>query len=189
MRKLIVSMHMSLDGFVAGPGGEMDWIHVAEDMFDFVGQFTEEADMALYGRITYQMMEAYWPTAGAQPGATKHDIEHADWYNHVPKVVMSKTLDASGWNNNTTVIRNHLAEEINKIKHMQGKNILLFGSPGACHALMGEGLIDEFWLFVNPVVLGAGIPMFQGVPEPIKLTLAESKMFSGGVVALHYLKQ
>ena len=89
MRKLIISLHTTLDGFAAGPNGEMDWINVDEEMFEYAARRTNEADTALYGRVTYQMMESYWPTAGDQPNATKHDKQHSSWYNKVTKVVLS----------------------------------------------------------------------------------------------------
>ena len=85
-------MHVSLDGFVAGPKGEMDWIKLDDEMFDLVGGFTNEADTALYGRVTWEMMDNYWPTAANKPNATKHDIEHSQWYNKVDKLVLSKTM-------------------------------------------------------------------------------------------------
>jgi len=185
MRNLIFFMHTSLDGFVAGPNGEMDWINVDEAMFDFVATLTDKADTALYGRVTYEMMQGYWPTAGDQPDASKHDKEHSAWYKHVAKVVLSKTLREEGLDN-TTVISDHLAENIHKIKKQDGKNILIFGSPRASHSLLGLGLIDEFWLFVNPVLLGKGMPLFKEVKELTKLKLVETKTFSSGVIALHY---
>src|ERR671933_369653 len=89
MRKLVLFMHTSLDNFVAGPNGEMDWITVDEEIFEYAGKRTSEADTALYGRVTYQMMESYWPTAADQPGASKHDIQHSAWYKSVEKVVVS----------------------------------------------------------------------------------------------------
>jgi len=92
MRKIISFMHISLDGFVAGPNGEMNWINVDQEIFDFVGKRISTGDTALYGRVTYEMMENYWPAAGAKPTATRHDIEHSKWYNNVQKVVLSKTL-------------------------------------------------------------------------------------------------
>ena len=92
MRKVILFMHISLDGFVAGPKGEMDWINVDEEIFNYASHRTSHSDMALYGRVTYQMMEGYWPTAGDQPAATKHDIEHSKWYNSVTKVVISRSM-------------------------------------------------------------------------------------------------
>jgi len=185
MRKLIFFMHTSLDGFVAGLKGEMDWINIDETMFDFVATMTDKADSALYGRVTYEMMQSYWPNAGKQPNASKHDKEHSAWYNKVSKIVLSKTISEKGLDN-TTVIGDQLADKINKIKNQDGKNILIFGSPTASHSLLSQGLIDEFWLFVNPILLGQGIPLFKGVTETTKLKLIETKTFSSGVIALHY---
>jgi len=185
MRNLIFFMHTSLDGFVAGLNGEMDWINIDDSMFDFVATMTDKADTALYGRVTYEMMQNYWPTAGEQPNASKHDKEHSAWYNKVSKIVLSKTITEKGLDN-TTVISDQLAYNINKIKKQGGKNILIFGSPATSHSLLSLGLIDEFWLFVNPVLLGHGIPLFKNVIETTKLKLIETKTFSCGVIALHY---
>ncbi|HEX4372063.1 MAG TPA: dihydrofolate reductase family protein [Puia sp.] len=109
MRNLIFFMHTSLDGFVAGPNEEMNWIRLDDDMFDFVATMTNKADTALYGRVTYEMMESYWPKAGEQPNATKHDKEHSAWYNKVSKVVLSKTINETGLIN-TKVISDQLAD-------------------------------------------------------------------------------
>ena len=183
-------MHASLDGFVAGTKGEMNWITVDDEIFEFVSTMTDQADTALYGRVTYQMMEAYWPTAGEKPNASKHDKEHSIWYNNVSKVVLSKTMNETG-SKNTKVISDNLPENINNLKQSRNggsKNILVFGSPGASHSLLNLGLIDEYWIFVNPILLGQGIPLFKNIPELIKLRLIESKTFTSGVVALHYRK-
>lgn len=185
MRHLTFFLHTSLDGFVAGTNGEMDWIHIDEEMFDFVATMTDKADTALYGRVTYEMMQSYWPKAGEKPNATKHDKEHSAWYNKVAKIVLSRTMSEKGLEN-TTVISDQLVEKINKIKSQEGKNILIFGSPRASHSLLNAGLIDEFWLFVNPVLLGKGMPLFNGITEKIDLKLVESKTFKCGVIALHY---
>lgn len=187
MRHLIFFMHTSLDGFVAGPNGEMNWIKVDEEIFDFVGTMTDQADTALYGRATYEIMQGYWPEAGNKPNASKHDKEHSAWYNNVAKVVLSKTLSATGLTN-TTVISDQLTENINALKQQSGKNIIIFGSPGASQALLNLGLIDEFWLFVNPIILGQGRPLFNNITGTTKLTLAGSKTFASGVIALHYEK-
>jgi len=188
MRKLIVAMHTSLDGFVAGPNGEMDWIKVDNEMFDFVGKMTDKVDTALYGRITYEMMNGYWPTAGDQSNASKHDIEHSRWYNQSLKIVLSKTIKATGLPK-TQIIGDNLSEQINKLKEEGTKNILIFGSATATQALFNLGLIDETWLFVNPVILGQGLPMFKGVHKITDLALTETKPFSCGVIGLHYSKK
>jgi dihydrofolate reductase len=185
MRKLILSLHTTLDGFVGGPNGEMDWIKLDAELFDLVGKFTNEADAALYGRVTYQMMESYWPTAADQPNASKHDIEHSTWYKKVEKVVLSRTMK-EGEANKTTVIHDNVAAEVQKLKNQPGKNILIFGSPSAAHALMAHNLIDEYWLFVNPILLGQGIPVFADITNRIDLKLDTTKTFACGVVALHY---
>ena len=186
MRKIVLFMHTSLDGFVAGPNGEMDWIHVDEEIFNYAGDRTNHADTALYGRVTYQMMEAYWPTAADKPNASKHDIEHSTWYNKVAKVVLSKTLKEKDLIN-TTIISDDLLEKINGLKQQPGKEIIIFGSPSAAHSLMQLNLVDEFWFFVNPVVLGKGIPLFKDMKKT-KLKLVKSNSFSSGVVCLHYEK-
>lgn len=179
-------MHVSLDGFVAGLNGEMNWIKVDQEIFDHVGKRISESDTAMYGRVTYDMMESYWPTAGNKPNASKHDIEHSKWYSKVHKIVLSKTLQSSS-TTNTTIISDNLVDNINEIKHQSVSEILLFGSPTATHALMQLNLIDGYWLFVNPIILGEGIPLFNGIKEKIKLTLLNTQQFSNGVTALNYI--
>ena len=186
MRKIIFSMHTSIDGYAARINGEMDWIHVDEEMFDLVNEFTQNADTALYGRITYEMMEAYWPTAGDQPDASRHDKEHSAWYNRVNKVVLSRSLKDTD-KKNTMVIHSDLEKNIRELKLRSGTNILIFGSPGAVHALLQLGLIDEMWLFQNPIVLGNGISFFKDA-TPAIFRLEEAKQFASGVIALHYVK-
>jgi dihydrofolate reductase len=185
MRKLVLFMHVSLDGFVAGPNGEMDWILVNEELFDFAERRTQAADTALYGRVTYEMMDAYWPTAADEPNPSQHDITHSRWYNQVPKVVLSRTMPDTG-RENVTIVRDNLVEQIGTLKERAGGEIIIFGSPGAAHALMAEGLIDEYWLFVNPILLGQGIPVFDGTQAASKLALVSTKAFDSGVVCLHY---
>ena len=111
MRKIISFMHISLDGFVAGPKGEMGWIKAEEEIFEFVGKRISQGDTALYGRVTYQLMESYWPTAGQKPTASRHDIEHSKWYANVHKVVLSRTMKDAGLTN-TTIISNDVSGAI-----------------------------------------------------------------------------
>lgn len=179
-------MHISLDGFVAGPNGEMDWIIINEELFDFVGKRIGDGDTSLYGRVTYQMMENYWPTAGTKPNATRHDINHSKWYRKVHKVVLSKTMKDADLKN-TTIISDNLKDRINEIKRNGDKDILLFGSPAATHSLMQLDLIDGYWLFVNPVILGRGIPLFANIKEKIKLKLLNTRQFNCGVTELDYI--
>lgn len=185
MRKIISFMHVSLDGFVAGPNGEMDWIKVDEEIFDYGAKRIGEGDTALYGRVTYQMMEGYWPTAADKPTASKHDIEHSKWYGKVHKVVLSKTMKDSGLTN-TQIINNNLSDRINELKQQEGKEILLFGSPTATHSLIQLNLIDGYWLFVNPIILGRGIPLFADIKDKIKLKLLTTRPFTSGVTELNY---
>jgi dihydrofolate reductase len=184
MRKLVSFMHISLDGMVCGPKGEMNWIKVDEEIFDYAGKRTDEANAALYGRVTYDMMEAYWPTAADKPNASAHDKKHSAWYLSVPKTVLSKTLQKA--RDNVTIIRDNLKEEIDTLKRMEGKEIIIFGSPSAVDSLRAYGLIDEYWLFVNPIILGNGRPMFKSMKEQVPLRLLHSHVFSNGVVCLHY---
>ena len=178
-------MHISLDGFVAGPNGEMDWIKFDDEMFDYIGKRINESDTALYGRITFRMMEDYWPTAADKPEATKHDIEHSRWYKNVHKVVLSRTLkDADS--TNMEIISGSLSDRINEIRRQTGKEILLFGSPRAAHSLIQLNLIDGYWLFVNPVILGRGIPLFKNVQDKVNLNLLSSRQFACGVTELNY---
>jgi dihydrofolate reductase len=185
MRKIVISLHTSLDTFVAGPNGEMDWIKIDDEIFDLVGEFTNEADTALYGRVTYEMMESYWPTAGDQPNASKHDIEHSAWYNRVQKVVISKTMKGQNIDK-TTIISDNVAEEVQKLKNTKGKNIMIFGSPSAAHTLMEHNLIDEYWLFVNPILLGQGIPVFSKIRNRVDLEFVRVVNFACGVTGLNY---
>jgi dihydrofolate reductase len=186
MRKIISFMHLSLDGFVAGPNGEMDWIKVDEEIFDHVGKRISEGDTALYGRLTYEMMESYWPTAADKPNASRHDIEHSRWYSKVHKVVLSRTMKDEGLAN-TKIISDNLSDSINEIKRQAGEDILLFGSPTATHSLMQLDLIDGYWLFVNLIILGQGIPLFAGIKHKIQLQLLSTRPFSCGVTELNYI--
>jgi dihydrofolate reductase len=185
MRKIIASLHITLDGFIGGPHGEMDWIELDDELFGLVGELTKEADTALYGRVTYDMMKAYWPTAADQPNATAHDIEHSEWYNNVQKIVLSRTLDGLE-TDHTRFIGSNVPVAIEKLKQEPGKNIIVFGSPSALHTLMEHQLVDEYWLFLNPVLLGSGIPLFANILHKVNLQLLRNEVFPCGVAALNY---
>ena len=187
MRNVILLMHVSLDGFVAGANGEMDWIRFDDQLVDDVAELTDAADTALFGRVTYQMMEGYWPTAADSADATKHDIDHARWVNQAPKIVFSRTLEKTEWQH-SRIVRDHIPEEIARLKQQSGKNLLMIGSTSTAHTFMQLGLIDEYRINVNPVVLGSGIPLFAGIRDAINLQLVQAKTYASGVVGLHYQK-
>lgn len=185
MRHIISFMHISLDGFVAGPNGEMNWIKLDQEIFDHVGKRIQDTDTALYGRVTYQLMENYWPTAADKPDATKHDKEHSAWYGKAHKLVLSKTMQGADLAD-TTIISSNLPERIQEIKKKPGSEILLFGSPSATHSLIQQNLIDGYWLFVNPILLGQGIPLFINNKDKTNLNLLSTKQFPSGVIELNY---
>ena len=185
MRKVVSFMHISLDCYAADENGGMDWILIDEEMFDYASERINQADTALYGRNTYELMENYWPTAADQPHPTKHDIEHSQWYKSVAKVIVSRTMKGTQLPN-ITIITENLPTEIRQLKQQNGKEIIMFGSPTLTHSLMEENLIDDYWLFVNPILLGKGTRYFKNLKDSIQLKLLTSKSFASGVVCLHY---
>lgn len=186
MRKIVSFMHMSLDGFVGKPNWEdFSWPKITEEIFELSSRFTAEADTALYGRVTFEGMEAYWPTAADQPDASKHDLEHSSWYNAVEKVVLSRTL-SSDPQRKIRVIGEDVTGQIRSLKAQPGRDILILGSPGAVHTLMAADLIDEYRLTINPVLHGEGIPMFKNLKTQTELELLESRTYDSGVIFVRY---
>lgn len=185
MRKVISFMHVSLDGFVAGPNGEMDWIIMDDEIFKDAIDLASTIDTALYGRTTYQMMEAYWPTVLSNPLSNELELHHARWVENVHKIVFSKTLKKAEWNN-TRLIKENIAEKISELKQQDGKSMMIFGSPTLTHNFMQMNLIDEYRINVNPIVLGRGTPLFNSIYQRIHLKLLKIKKFNPGVVGFNY---
>lgn len=185
MRKLISLIHVSLDGFCAGPKGEMNWIGLNEAIFADVETLVERSGGAVYGRTTYEMMRGYWPTMLTSPQASARERRHAQWVEKVEKHTFSHTLDGNGWNN---VHLHRDAKEIAALKQQPGGDLLIFGSPGLTHAFLALDAIDEFWINLNPMLLGAGIPFWDGSVKA-KLALVQSRRFDNGVVRLNYVKE
>ncbi len=179
MRKLIMFNMATLDGFFAGPGGEIDWHHVDGEFNDFAVAQLETAGGLLFGRITYELMASYWPTETA----IKDDPVVADKMNGLAKYVCSRTLTTAGWAN-TTLLKGNAVQEITKLKGQSGRDLFLFGSADLASHLVD--LIDEYRVMVNPVVLGSGKPLFKGVKERLNLHLASTKVFRSGNVLLFY---
>ena len=185
MRKVILLAHTSLDGFVASKDGSLDGFEPGDENLAFVCKLTETADAALFGRVSYQLLQQYWPTAYKKQGATTAEIAYSNWYNSAEKIVISQTMTAESLNN-TIIIRDNIPNEINKIKNKPGKDILIFGSPAVSQLLMQHDLIDSYWIFVNPIIFGKGIPLFTDMENKIKLKLVNTKQFSNGEVGLNY---
>jgi dihydrofolate reductase len=186
MRKIILLMHVSLDGYVAGPNGEMDWIIYNDEVETDSHSLHASTDAAIYGRVTYQMMESYWPTVLDDPASTEADRNHARWANAATKYVITRTLDHVNWQN-TVLIKDDVPAAFARIKQEPGQDLWLLGSPSITQLLMRHGLIDEYRLNVNPIVLGRGKPLFADSATPLNLTLVDTKPFKGGVVGLRYI--
>lgn len=188
MRRIVLLEHVSLDGYLAGPNGEMDWIHVGDELWDYVDPLTAAADAAIFGRKTYEMMVSYWPTAGDGPQATAHDANHSRWLNAATKVVVSRTLKTAPWPgfDNVTLVGDDLAARMRELKQQPGKDMLLIGSASTARAFIRDRLIDEYRLMLNPVILGGGTPLFADAGSRQDLRLVSARTLESGVVALHY---
>jgi dihydrofolate reductase len=182
MRKLIYSMGVSLDGFIAGPDGEIDWSAPDEELHRFHNQQMQEVGAHLCGRRLYEVM-AYWETAEGNPSAPEHELEFARIWRATPKIVFSTTLEKV--EGNARLVREGVAEEVAKLKEQPGKDLGV-GGAGLASTLMKVGLVDEYRLFVSPVVLGGGTPYFPALDERINLELLETQTFGSRVVYVRY---
>src|SRR5688572_1939393 len=182
MRKLILIVHTSIDGFVAGVNGEFDDFNPSPENLDFICSLTDEADAALVGRVSYQMLEKYWPTARDNKNATPGEIKYSNWYNAADKIVLSNSM--SGSSDKINVLSDDIALAVRKIKNRKGKNILMFGSPTAYETLSRLNLIDEYWIIQYPVFFGKGIPFFTRVQNSNRLSLLDIKQLSNGEIAI-----
>lgn len=177
MRKVIVSNVMSLEGFFEGPDKGLDWFAVDEEFLEYAKDLLRSVDTILFGRLTYEHMANYWPSAPVD--------EIADKMNNLRKVVFSKTLQKAEWNN-SRLVKGDIGEEISKLKQRPGKNMVIFGSAELASYLLRLGLIDEYRVILSPVLIGSGNPLFKGVKERIKLKLSGTKTLGSGVVVLYY---
>jgi len=181
MRKIIFQTLTSVDGYFEGPGREIDWHNVDTEFNQFARDFLNNVDILLFGRVTYQLMADYWPT----DNALKDDPVIAAKMNSIKKIVVSKTLQKAEWNN-TVLIKENVEEKIRKLKALPGKSIAIFGSSDLAVSLMKNNLVDEFRIFINPLILGRGKTVFKGLKERYKLKLLNSKTFTSGNVILYY---
>jgi dihydrofolate reductase len=174
MRRVVLQMGVTLDGYVAGPGGDGDWGLPAEhpDVRAWKVASLRQVGTHIMGRVTYEQMAAYWPTATG---------DYAAFMNNLPKVVFSATLPAAGWPA-SRIARGDLAEEIAALKTEPGGEIMAHGGAAFVQALSRLGLIDEYRLVILPVALGGGLPLFQDLPKPLRLDLTEARSFPDGTV-------
>lgn len=181
MRNVIVSNYITIDGFFAGPNGEIDWFVWDDEMAKFSIDQLKTVDTILLGRVTYQLFAGYWPT----PDAYKEDPIIAPMMNDLQKIVFSRTLDSAEWNN-SLVVKENIAEEISRLKQQPGKDMVIFGSGIIVSEFAKLGLIDLYKLIVNPVILGKGKPLFKNMDNKLKLKLLNAKAQSSGNVILEY---
>ena len=184
MRKIIVSNLISLDGYYAGPNGEIDWfVNIADKEFEeYSVSLIKSVDTMLFGRITYELMESYWPNAKPE----NDDPRIIEAMNNYPKVVVSKTLEKVEWKN-SKLLKGNAAEEIVKLRQQPGKDIVIYGSGSIVAALVEKNLIDDYRIFVYPIILGSGKRMFRNYESRLNLKLVDSKIFKSGLVLLHYV--
>jgi dihydrofolate reductase len=182
MRKLIVFNQVTLDGYFAGVNGDISWAHKNDAEWKaFAAENASAGGVLLFGRITYELMASYWPTADA----IKNDPVVAEGMNNLPKVVFSKTLDNVSWKN-TKLVTGDMPAEIRKMKKEAGKDMVILGSGSIVSQLTQEGLIDEYQIVVNPVVLGKGRTMFDTIKEKLTLKRTNTRTFGNGNVLLCY---
>ena len=184
MRKLVVFNHVSLDGYFVDVNSNMNWAKSEQKDAEwnaFVAENAKGDSPLLFGRVTYELMASYWPT----PMADQHDPVVAERMNKLPKVVFSRTLDKASWSN-TRLVKGNLAAEIGKMKKEPGEDMVILGSGSIVSQLAQEGLIDVYQVVVNPVVLGKGRTMFEGVKEKLNLKLTKTRTFGNGNVFLCY---
>lgn len=187
MRKVIVSMNVTLDGFMAGPACELDWHFKSwnEEMARSTAEQLSRADTILLGGITYRGMAKYWTSNPVNLLAPREDLDFAEMLNNYPKVVFSKTMSAVSWNN-ARLAKKDIAEEVDELKHKPGKDMIIYGSGKIVAALTRLGLVDEFRMWVHPVVIGSGKPLFKDLHKTLKLQLFKTETFGSGVVILFY---
>jgi len=181
MRRLIYSMSMSLDGFIAGPDGAIDWSVPDEELFRFHTQQVQETGVQLCGRRLYETM-LYWETAEESPLAADQ-VKFAQIWKALPKLVFSTTLESA--EGNARLARDGVGEEVSRLKEQPGKDIAV-GGAGLASACMKLELIDEWRLFVNPVLLGGGTPYFPTLDKSVNLELVETQTFGSRVVYVRY---
>ncbi|MDQ0756251.1 dihydrofolate reductase family protein [Arthrobacter sp. B3I4] len=183
MRKIIVALQVSLDGYFEGPDRDIGWHMVDEELHGHFNDQLRTMGAFLDGRVTYQMMADFWPTADQDPDSTPAMAEFAGIWRRMPKIVYSTTLERAGWN--TTVVRDVVADDVLALKEQPGGDLALGGAKLA-DSFRKLGLIDEYWIYIHPVLIGNGTPLFKPSDSRTPLALVETRTFGNGVVLLRY---
>lgn len=187
MRKIKLQMQVSVDGFVCGPNGEMDWTvwNWDDDLKNYVKELMAPADSFIIGRVLYEGMSMYWPSTESNPDTDEETRTAARAFNSMPKHVFSKTLSEANWNN-AIIESGDLDETINVLKSQEGGDILLYGGVSMVSSFIQHNLIDEYHLFINPTAIGKGRSIFGDLTEKLGLQLVKSQAFSCGIVVVCY---
>ncbi|MEU1535638.1 dihydrofolate reductase family protein [Streptomyces fagopyri] len=186
MRKIVLMMSVSLDGYVEGPNREIDWHRVDEELHRHFNEEISRFGALLDGRVTHELMAAYWPTADQDPASTPTEAEFAGIWRDIPKFVYSRTMERADWN--TTLVRDVVPEEVRALKEQPGGDLGLGGADLAASFLRHD-LVDEFRIYVHPVLIGRGRPLFAQTDALTALRLAETRAFGNGVVLLRYERE
>ncbi|MFJ8107185.1 dihydrofolate reductase family protein [Streptomyces sp. NPDC096132] len=184
MRKIVLMMSVSLDGYFEGPDHDISWHRVDDELHRYFNDTVARMDGLISGRVTYDLMAAYWPTADADPTTPAPMAEFARIWREIPKYVYSRTLEHADWN--TTIVREVVPEEVRALKNRPGPGVLGLGGADLGATFLHHGLVDELHLCVHPVLIGRGKPLFPRTDTMTHLHLAESRTFGNGVVLLRY---
>ncbi|MEU8654567.1 dihydrofolate reductase family protein [Streptomyces sp. NPDC048737] len=183
MRDIVLTASVSVDGYMEGPGRDISWHRVDEELHQHFNDSLREAGAFLSGRVTYELMAGFWPTADQDPEATAPMAEFAGIWREMPKIVYSRTMEHADWN--TTVVRDVVPEEVCALKERPGGTLVLGGAQVGA-AFLRQGLVDAFRIYVHPVIVGGGTPLFAEGSAPAGLRLVETRAFGNGVVLLHH---
>ncbi len=183
MRKIILMMSVSLDGFIEGPNRELDWHLVDEEVHSHFNDELSSKGAFLSGRVTHELMADFWPTADLDPASSPTMVEYARIWRDTPKVVYSRTLEEAGWN--TTIVREVVPDEVRELKEQAGGDLMLGGADLA-ETFLKHDLVDEYRLYLHPVIIGQGKRLFPPLESRIHVQLAETRVFGNGVVLLRY---